>query len=134
MTTDQTALVAGATGLVGGHLVRRLLDGGAYGRVVSLVRREGPVLEARHDVRVVDFARLGEAALPFDGADVYCALGTTIKVAGSREAGPMVARILVRRMGRAFRRPTGPVNRRGGSRAARPSAIPRKIDNRLSFR
>lgn len=83
---NTVAIVAGATGLVGGALVRVLLAGGAYGRVVGLARRDVPALGPGHEPRTVDYERLGEAALPFAGADVYCALGTTMAVAGSREA------------------------------------------------
>jgi len=80
-----TALVAGATGLVGGLLVQHLLSDGRS-RVVTLARRDTPALGERHEPRRVDFERLEDAALPFAGADVYCALGTTMRQAGSKEA------------------------------------------------
>jgi uncharacterized protein YbjT (DUF2867 family) len=83
-----TAIVAGATGLVGRELVKMLLNHPAYNRVVVLVRREiglsHPKLEERHIV----FDRLEkevEGEL-FKDADVFCSLGTTIKQAGSQEA------------------------------------------------
>ncbi|MFC5406627.1 NAD(P)H-binding protein [Cohnella soli] len=83
-----TAIVAGATGLVGRELVKMLLNHPAYNRVVVLVRREiglsHPKLEERHIV----FDRMEkevEGEL-FKDADVFCSLGTTIKQAGSQEA------------------------------------------------
>ena len=39
MGEGKTALVAGATGLVGGHLVRQLIEDPACARVVVLARR-----------------------------------------------------------------------------------------------
>ncbi len=84
--TSRTALLVGATGLIGGALLSRMLADSAYRRVTVLAR--GP---ARHlatnqklDWRQVDLDRLPQ---PFPAVDdVYIALGTTIKVAGSQSA------------------------------------------------
>ena len=85
--TPRTAIVAGSTGLVGAALVARLAASGRYERIVALVRRDGA---AWPDPRIaavrVDFEHLERTPLPFAGADVYCALGTTIAAAGSRAA------------------------------------------------
>jgi uncharacterized protein YbjT (DUF2867 family) len=84
---SRTALLVGATGLVGGHTLAQLLATPDYGRITVLVRR--PM--GRHDPRlkeqVIDYETL-EARPDSDFAadDVYCCLGTTIKVAGSQEA------------------------------------------------
>jgi uncharacterized protein YbjT (DUF2867 family) len=79
------ALLAGASGLVGRALLHLLLDDGRYERVVVLAR--APAREAsphpRLDWQVVDFDHLPPLPL-LD--DAYVALGTTIAVAGSREA------------------------------------------------
>jgi uncharacterized protein YbjT (DUF2867 family) len=81
----RTALLAGATGLVGSHCLSQLLSDPAYGRVVAVVRRPLPLNDPKLDTRVVDFDRLAAADVPpID--DVYCALGTTIRRAGSRDA------------------------------------------------
>jgi len=79
------ALLAGATGLVGSHCLSQLLRDPTYGRVVVVVRRPLPLTDPRLDARVVDFERLAESELPRVD-DVYCALGTTIRRAGSRAA------------------------------------------------
>jgi uncharacterized protein YbjT (DUF2867 family) len=80
------ALLAGATGLVGRALLPMLCDNPRYSEVHVLVRRSVPGLAAHEKARlhVVDFARLPRDVPGAD--DVYIALGTTIKVAGSREA------------------------------------------------
>lgn len=82
----RSALVLGATGLVGGHVLDLLLADAAWERVTTLgrrpVSREHPKLEQR----AADFDRLGEHAEAFAADDVFCCLGTTIRAAGSREA------------------------------------------------
>jgi uncharacterized protein YbjT (DUF2867 family) len=86
--SPRTALVAGGSGLVGGHCLRRLLEDAHYDRVVAVGRRELPLQHPTLTQHVIDFDRLGAA----DGAtipaadDVFCCLGTTMKKAGS-EAG-----------------------------------------------
>ena len=84
MAEPRTALLVGATGLIGAFVLERLLDSEHYNRVTVWVRRP---LETKHPklaVEVVDFDKLEERRV--DAEDVYCCLGTTIKVAGSQEA------------------------------------------------
>ena len=77
------ALLAGASGLVGGHVLRLLLDDSQYERVTVLGRRDLPVTHKKLVQRVVDFDRLAELGdFPRVHA-VFCCLGTTIKQAGS---------------------------------------------------
>jgi uncharacterized protein YbjT (DUF2867 family) len=84
--TARSALLAGATGLVGRALLPMLLAGGSYERVHVLLRRAAPDIVAgtRLKVQQIDFARLPAAFPAVD--DVYIALGTTISVAGSEGA------------------------------------------------
>lgn len=80
----RTALLAGVTGLVGGYCLKSLRDN--YEKVIVLTRRAiqlGGV--GNVELRIVDFDRLSAADV--SGADdVFCALGTTIKKAGSQPA------------------------------------------------
>ena len=86
VTTPRTALLAGATGLVGRALLPMLLAGKRYRRVHVLLRRAVPDIKASAKLKVhqVDFARLPVRFPTVD--DVFIALGTTIKVAGSEAA------------------------------------------------
>jgi len=79
------ALLAGATGLVGRELARQLSAAAEYGAVHVLLRRPAPELASTPKLvtHVVSFDDL--PSLPAVD-DVYIALGTTIKVAGSEEA------------------------------------------------
>ena len=79
----RVALVAGATGLVGREVLAALLTDKRYAAVLAIGRRQ---LVEQHPKLVsikADFAHL-KALPPVD--DVYIALGTTIKMAGSRLA------------------------------------------------
>ncbi len=82
--TPRTALLLGATGLVGGHLLRLLARDARWGGVVTVGRRAMPAVGERHTHHVVDFERLADAAEAFSADDVFCALGTTIGQAGSK--------------------------------------------------
>ena len=88
MNTNQskTALLLGASGLVGGHCLGFLLEEPSYTRVIVLVRKALPVMHEKLVQYVVDFDELENLGncIPVD--DVYYCLGTTIKRAGTQEA------------------------------------------------
>ena len=83
---SRTALLAGATGLIGRALLPLLEKSEAYSLVHVLVRRAVSGIEAHPKVtfQTVDFAHLPQPFPKVD--DVYIALGTPIKVAGSEAA------------------------------------------------
>jgi uncharacterized protein YbjT (DUF2867 family) len=80
------AVVAGATGLVGKELVKLLIEDTTYLKVITLGRRTLDIQHPKLEQRIVDFTKLDEHAACFHDADVFCALGTTMKQAGSKEA------------------------------------------------
>src|SRR5438093_10887045 len=82
---QDTALIAGATGLVGSCCLKTLLQSGDYQRVVAFTRRPLAEQHPRLDQIIVDWEKLDEID-PFPVADVFCALGSTIKRAGSQHA------------------------------------------------
>jgi uncharacterized protein YbjT (DUF2867 family) len=85
--TERIALLAGATGLVGGHCLERLLAEPAYTRVITLGRRPLDRADPKLEQRVVELDRLGTVGVEFPRAtDVFCCLGTTMKQAGSEAA------------------------------------------------
>jgi uncharacterized protein YbjT (DUF2867 family) len=83
---SKTVLVLGATGLVGRECVAQFAAAPQFERVTALVRRSLPASLRRPDVteRVVDFDRLQDSAASFSVSHIVCALGTTIKTAGSQ--------------------------------------------------
>lgn len=80
---QRNVLLAGATGLVGGMILETLLVDQTVAKVHALVRRPFNVSHPKLQVHIVDFTRL--TTLP-QADEVYLALGTTIKVAGSQAA------------------------------------------------
>lgn len=82
----RVALVLGASGLIGKSIVRLALADPAYREVRVIVRREFPLSDPKLRVTVGDLSRLEEHGSLFDADDVFCALGSTIKKAGSQEA------------------------------------------------
>ena len=82
----RTALIAGASGAVGRHLLSMLLSDASYSEVHAITRRPMAHNEAKLQVHEVDFERLGDQAALFTVDDVFCCLGSTIKQAGSKAA------------------------------------------------
>ena len=86
-----SVLLAGATGLVGRECLRLLAGDAAFGRIVVIARRPlppdivAPGDRSKIEAHVVDFDRLDEHADLFAVDVVICALGTTMKQAGSQE-------------------------------------------------
>ncbi len=76
----------GATGLVGKELVQILSENGYYQKVHLLVRRPIEVESEICEVHIVDFNELHKYHELFQVTDVFCCLGTTIKVAKTKEA------------------------------------------------
>lgn len=89
----RTAVLFGSTGLVGGHVLNELLAHAEFDRVVAIGRRAVGREHEKLAELTVDFERLSDAALVDslrdvargDVHDVFACLGTTIKVAGSKE-------------------------------------------------
>lgn len=83
-TSRRSALLAGATGLIGAQILRDLLAEPSVTQVRVLARRPLGISHPKLRAEVVDFARLAALAEPVD--ELYLALGTTIKLAGSQAA------------------------------------------------
>lgn len=79
-------LLLGATGLVGSELLPLLLGDDSIRRVVVVARRTTGVQHAKLEEHLFDLAKMDEHADAFADVDaIFCALGTTIRVAGSEE-------------------------------------------------
>ncbi|MEH6944295.1 oxidoreductase [Bacillus sp. JJ722] len=87
MDTDKrSALIVGATGLVGSNLLEILLRSNTYKTVKVLVRNPTSLHHPKLTEIIVDFNTLDKQEEVFAVDDVFCCLGTTIKKAGSKEA------------------------------------------------
>lgn len=82
--TSKTALVLGATGLIGDLLTHLLTESARYDTVKVLVRSSLTWKHPRMQEVLFDYERPNGLLTQAD--DVFCCLGTTMKKAGSKEA------------------------------------------------
>lgn len=98
---SRTAVVAGYTGLIGRHLLARLLDDPGYAKVVAVGRREPVETHARLQVIRSDLGDLGKIGPRLAADDAFCCLGTTLRAAGSKAAFEAVDYHMVANFARA---------------------------------
>lgn len=80
----KTALLLGSTGLIGSELVERLQAAPHYRSVVLLNRRPSGYRHSKISEKIIDFDAPDLRGVA--GDDLFCALGTTIRKAGSQAA------------------------------------------------
>ncbi len=83
---NKTALVFGASGLIGGHVLNFLLLHPAYSKVVVFVRKPLDLEHPKLMQQVVNFDKPDAFKNLVKGDDLFCCLGTTMAKAGSKEA------------------------------------------------
>lgn len=81
----KTAIVIGATGLIGGILVKKLLNDPRYGKVKVFTRRTTGISDPKLQEEIVDFDLIELWGNKITGDELFSALGTTRKQAGSKE-------------------------------------------------
>lgn len=79
MATQKTALIFGATGLIGGQLLQRLLHSPAYGQVIAVVRRNLGITHPKLKSLTADYQSIESVKSELIADDVFCCLGTTRK-------------------------------------------------------
>ena len=84
MKNTKTALLAGATGLVGKQVLKQLLANENYEKVIVLLRKPLALEHPKLEQKIVDFNNLQAKDIVAD--HVFCCLGTTMAIAGSKEA------------------------------------------------
>ncbi len=97
----RTALLAGATGLVGSHVLELLLADAHWSRVVTVGRRTTAHHHSKLEQRVADLGSLETASDLPHVDDIFSCLGTTIKQAGSQPAFRLVDHAFVVGLARA---------------------------------
>ncbi|MFN4082959.1 MAG: NAD-dependent epimerase/dehydratase family protein [Bacteroidia bacterium] len=73
----RTALVIGATGLVGKALVYELLKNNEYLKVIILTRKDLVIKHHKLEQHIVDFDNLDDYKEVIKADDIFCCIGTT---------------------------------------------------------
>lgn len=81
----KTALIAGATGLVGSFLLDKLLASDRYTNVIGVSRSHMGVNHPKFSNIISDFHQLAQVLAGLKPDDVFCCLGTTMAKARSKE-------------------------------------------------
>ena len=84
---ENTGVIIGATGAVGREIVNEILSGEYYNRVYILGRSSISKLpdDSRLEKIIIDFDNIDFDMDILENADVFASLGTTLKIAGSKE-------------------------------------------------
>ena len=84
---ENTAVIVGATGVVGRVIVNEILSGEYYDRIYILGRNSITKLpdDSRLEKIIIDFENIDFDMNILEDVDVFSSLGTTIKIAGSKE-------------------------------------------------
>jgi uncharacterized protein YbjT (DUF2867 family) len=83
---SKVALLAGASGLVGGFLLDALLREPDFSRIIAITRRPLAREDPRLANRVLLFDKLAAQLKGLTCHTAFCSLGTTIRAAGSEQA------------------------------------------------
>jgi uncharacterized protein YbjT (DUF2867 family) len=83
---NKTALLFGATGMVGGFVLNELLHSEIYSKVIAFTRRPLSISHSKLENPIIDFEKLPAYSHLIKGDDLFLCLGTTMKKAGSKDA------------------------------------------------
>ena len=83
---EKTAIVLGASGLVGNEVLNLLLSNDDYASVKVFVRKSLQIVHPKLREHIIDFNSVASYTEIIKGDCVFCCLGTTIKTAGSQKA------------------------------------------------
>lgn len=84
-STTKTALVFGASGLIGKFLSEQLINDSRYSRVIIFVREKLQVASPAVEQIIFNPEKFDEIEELFHRSHVFCCIGTTRKKAGSNE-------------------------------------------------
>ena len=82
----RTAIILGASGLVGNELLQLLLTDSHFERVKVFVRKKLDITHEKLEQYVINFDSVAKYKEEINGDVCFCCIGTTIKVAGSKDA------------------------------------------------
>lgn len=83
---NKTALLFGASGLIGGFCLRLLVESPVYEKVICFGRKELSIQHEKLSQHIINFDELYAYEELIKGDDLFYCIGTTIKKAGSKAA------------------------------------------------
>ncbi|MEQ6121321.1 NAD-dependent epimerase/dehydratase family protein [Reichenbachiella sp. MALMAid0571] len=83
---NKSALIVGATGLVGKQILKVLLENDYYDQIMIIGRRSVGIEDGRIKELIFEFKEFEKYKMQVSANDYYCSVGTTMKKAGSKEA------------------------------------------------
>ena len=84
--TRKSAVVFGATGLVGKELINALLENNDFESITAVVRKQLVLTDSKlKQIKLPDFSKLMDLRDRLKAGVFFCCVGTTIKTAGSKE-------------------------------------------------
>jgi uncharacterized protein YbjT (DUF2867 family) len=82
----KSAVVFGATGLVGKELIKALLENKDFENVTAVLRKQLVLTDPRlKQIKLSDFSKIMDMRDKLKAGLFFCCIGTTIKTAGSKE-------------------------------------------------
>ncbi len=81
---NKTAIIIGATGLVGSNLLRQLLSDDDFLIIKIFVRKTTAIVHEKLQENIIDFDKIDLIKNEISGDVLFSCLGTTIKQAGSK--------------------------------------------------
>lgn len=87
LSEKKSAVIFGSTGLVGKEILSQLLSNNDYDKVMAVTRKPLSISNIKlEQVLLKDFSGLKDLKDKLQASEFYCCIGTTIAVAGSKEA------------------------------------------------
>ena len=83
--SKKTAILFGATGLVGGKVLQQLLEHGAYSKVICFSRRPLDIVHHKLEQYIIDFEKMKDYEELMICDDLYLCMGTTMAKAKSKK-------------------------------------------------
>lgn len=83
---EKTAVIVGATGLVGRELLNVVLENDYYSKVLIVGRSSPEIKDNRIEELLIDFDKLTDYTDKISAHDYFCCIGTTMSAAKSKEA------------------------------------------------
>jgi len=83
--TLKTAIVFGATGLIGNYVVLELLNHEGYAKVKTFVRKASGLTHEKLEEHVIDFSKLDEVKHLMTGDELYSCYGNNITLSNDKQ-------------------------------------------------